>query len=260
MILRVISDLHYEFYETPRKKQQFWLKFREWAGNVQPNDVLLLAGDLCTAFNSTGPNRAYEELLTALRGMFGQVIFVAGNHEYYGSSGSRAAVVQRLEQIAQATGCVFLHRKSIQLSEQLAISGATLWSHIDSAAVASMNDFHPKNGFSARAEYIAEHLADVAWLSQLRVATPHHVILTHHLPSLKLIHPKYDKPELAALNTGFATDILPKLDLTGVDYIFSGHTHEHVSYQANNTLCFVNPLGYPGEPRTTKLQRGEFEL
>jgi len=260
MILRVISDLHYEFYDTPRKKQQFWLKFREWAADIQQSDVLLLAGDLCTALNKTGPNPAYEQLLTTLRGMFGQVIFVAGNHEYYRSRRSRAAVVQHLEQIAQATDCIFLHRKSIQLSEQLTISGATLWSHIDSAAMPAMNDFHPKNGFNTRAEYIAEHLADVAWLSQLRVATPHHVILTHHLPSLKLIHPKYDKPELVALNTGFATEILPKLDLTGVDYIFSGHTHEHVRYQQNSTLCFVNPMGYPGEQRITQLQRAEFEI
>lgn len=261
MYLRLISDLHYEHYETEDEREAFWRVFSGWVGKVKPNTYLLLAGDLCQAFKHGRPNPDYEELLSRIRKqfLFQGVIFVAGNHEFYDSYHQRSAVIERLKEVAEKTKCTFLHRSSVVIDGVLTVSGTTLWSNITPTAAKYINDFSPSNAFDNSAEAVGEHLQAVQWLNQLKVKTPHEVILTHHLPTCHLVHSKYRESKL---NSAYASEILSRLNLDKVDYIFSGHTHEQVSYRIpdTNTLCITNPLGYPNERRETHLIRAEFEI
>ena len=261
MFLRLISDLHYEHYETEAEKKQFWKIFTGWVGDVKPNTYLLLAGDLCQAFKKGRPNPDYEELLRTIREryLFQGVIFIAGNHEFYDSYRQRSAVIERLKEVAKRTKCIFLHRSSVQIDGILTVAGTTLWSNIIPCAAEQINDFNLQNAFGHSSEAVGEHLLHVQWLSQLQVKTPHQVLLTHHLPTCHLVHSKYRDSKL---NSAYASELLSLLNLDKVDYIFSGHTHEQISYEVpgTSTLCITNPLGYPNEHRETRLIRAEFKI
>lgn len=250
--IRVISDLHYEFYKTPEQKEQFWARFGSWADDYPEKvDVLILAGDLCTVLGVFGPNPGYIELLTKIKTDFSHkwshVVFVAGNHEFYGSYRCYAPVVARLEEIAGETECVFLNRKVCEI-DGLKIAGCVLWSNISATAVYMMADFGPNNVFSSQDDYLKEYVKDVKWL-QLTCETEHpDVIVTHHLPTSELTHPRFrGKTEI---NSGFSSDVASKLDLTSVKYAFCGHTHEFMTAKIGETTFVVNPLGYPHEQDT----------
>jgi predicted phosphodiesterase len=88
----------------------------------------------------------------------------------------------------------------------------------------------------------AIHLARVQWLrSQLAeefIGTT--VVVTHHLPHRRSIHPKYAASDL---NPGFASD-LSNLMGPPVSLWIHGHTHESLDYMVNGTRVVCNPRGY----------------
>jgi Icc-related predicted phosphoesterase len=101
---------------------------------------------------------------------------------------------------------------------------------------------------------------DFNWLEkqlQEEKHTQKKVIITHHLPSSRLIHKRF-KYDLST--TAFHTHIVDKLELHGVKYWFCGHTHEQMKSKYGNTTLFVNPLGYPQEKRETELSTEVFEI
>lgn len=68
MKLRVLSDIHLEFYEY---EHEFIYKF-------MPDCVLILAGDIGDPTSSL-----YKRFVTEISKFYERVIIIAGNHEYY---------------------------------------------------------------------------------------------------------------------------------------------------------------------------------
>jgi hypothetical protein len=66
------------------------------------------------------------------------------------------------------------------------------------------------------------------------------VVVIHHLPHRRSIHPKYNGSDL---NPSFASDLS---DLMGppVSLWIHGHTHESFDYVVNSTRVVCNPRGY----------------
>jgi len=125
--------------------------------------------------------------------------------------------------------------------------GGTMWSCVKDEERAEvqrvLNDFACIRGFGL-AEYVNAHWQFVDLLEdELRVAggaqRTHHVVISHYLPSYRLIHPDYrDSP----INSAFATEMAAADDPRIIAW-FYGHTHKG---QAGPRF-FCNPLGYPGE-------------
>lgn len=84
------------------------------------------------------------------------------------------------------------------------------------------------------------------------------VVITHHLPSRSLIHPKYLTPEMKPYNQWFYCDL---------DYLFSerikcwfyGHTHTPSKDVIGGVPLLCNPIGYPGENKELNFE-AMFEL
>jgi Icc-related predicted phosphoesterase len=95
--------------------------------------------------------------------------------------------------------------------------------------------FHP-------ADARAIHLAQVRWLraNLAEEFVESTVVVTHHLPHRRSIHPKYNGSDL---NPSFASDLS---DLMGppVSLWIHGHTHESFDYVVNGTRVVCNPCGY----------------
>ena len=85
--------------------------------------------------------------------------------------------------------------------------------------------------------------AQAAWL-EARLAEPHAgptVVVTHHAPSPRSIHPRFAG---SPLNACFVSDAERLIDERRVQLWIHGHTHDSFDYAVNGTRVVCNPRGY----------------
>jgi len=238
MKIRVLSDLHLEFFD--------------WVPPHVESDVVVLAGDIHSGV--LGVEWARRQFPST------PVIYVPGNHEFYG--GRLQDMLPALRSEARRFGVHLLDGDELVL-EGARFLGATLWTDfalygsaratIDRALADAnhfMNDFRMirHGGGLFRPEHARDiHLGQVNWLAET-LAKPFDgltVVATHYLPHRQSIHPKYEQDQL---NPCFASD-LDHLVRAPVGLWIHGHTHESCDYVVNGTRVVCNPRGYlPMEP------------
>jgi 3',5'-cyclic AMP phosphodiesterase CpdA len=184
MKLNILSDLHLAQGELPLP-----------ANNA---DVVILAGDIA---------RPAEAIAWASR-LGKPVLYVAGNHEFYG--GSLEGRTAQLRQSAEGTAVRVLD-ETMELIGDVRFLGCTLWTDfllfgegeqrqlaIDEA-MRCMRDFSRIRLSEASADLFtpAHSMAlfrrHAAWLAR-ELDKPHDgptVVVTHHAPSLGSIHPRF---------------------------------------------------------------------
>jgi Icc-related predicted phosphoesterase len=251
-MFRVISDTHYEFFKSVAKTLTH-------VNSIVPTSVsertLVLAGDICKYTTTDGSTPRLELVLKAFKQNWSNVLFVPGNHEYYGSQRPPSDVDKDLTAMCQRAGVEFLQKRRITI-DGVDISGCTLWSDIDSTGAALMNDIGQV--FPTAAAYRKEFKDHLEWL-QGNAAT---VVVTHHLPSSKCVHQRFHGyPGQSGFATPLDTD--PRYGLTewftgGVSvvtpkYWIHGHSHESTDITIGGVRVLSNPVGYPGERRVTKV-------
>lgn len=186
-------------------------------------DIAIIAGDVCND----------KWLLEVADQM--PVLFVAGNHEYYGCS-----VPTRLEQLRGLTGVTFLENDS-----WCGIAGATLWTDFNKGCPAAkgkawrgMNDYRYIDDFNPDDAFIM-HCESLEYLQNSGAD----VIVTHHAPHSGSVHPRY---EGHLINYAFFSDVLETFDNPPRLWVH-GHTHDVFRYKVGGTEVICNPLGYDGE-------------
>ena len=233
MKLSILSDLHLgvESFERPRNDA----------------DLVVLAGDIAR------PKAAAAWAL----GFDKPVLYVAGNHEFYGSSIDGAAA--ELKNLCAATHVHVLDRDEIVVGD-VRFLGTTLWTDFELFGDARRNSqaaaeatrlirdfsriaFGPDGAAFTPNDSAALFRQHAAWL-EARLAVPHAgptVVITHHAPSPRSIHPRFDG---SLLNACFVSDLER---LTGADRVqlwIHGHTHDSFDYGVNGTRIVCNPRGY----------------
>lgn len=212
MLVRLVSDLHLEHGNHPTFE-------------LMGEDVVVAAGDIA--------NAKYAAM--ELRRMFPyqEVVYVAGNHEYYGQDFDKAHQV--LVDTCKDEGIHFLENQTVTLNGQRFV-GATHWTHAPLTARFGIADFNViTNGHrlftvdDARALNAATEAYFDATIEE------DDVVVTHFLPNHACVHPRYAD---STLNDYFANNypVVNKMWL-------HGHTHDKVDLP--HIKCF--PLGYPGE-------------
>ncbi len=244
-----ISDIHAEFYDDNMNILYDKLK------QLPHAMYLVLAGDICDPLRY---EQRYINILNYLKDKYRYIILVAGNHEYYGCNKQRELVIPELQKICDKTGVVLLNRTNIVVNGVRFI-GATLWSLIDKSAFDMLND--SRYVFNNIIEYSEAFIDDYRFIRDelLKVLDTDEpvVVVTHHLPTKKLVHPRYkDHPA----NTGFCSNVLDLVMMNKVKYWFCGHTHEHMETKYGDTKLLVNPMGYPHEVKFTNIKLNTMEL
>lgn len=238
-----ISDLHLEFR---RGSEVVFLNdiISRFNLNKTNINICCLVGDI---FSFSNPEDHIEHL-SIFKEAFDEVLYVAGNHEYY-CPFEKKHVDVLLEQVCKASGVHYLNNSSLIL-HNIRFIGTTLWTNITPQVFAMMGD----SRFMSLYEYMTSHKKSVEYLS--KELEHHHtptVVLTHHLPSFKLVHPRFEgHPALR----GFVSNLDFLIQKT--DLWICGHTHENVEmYDANgNIQVIANPVGRPDEHRVTSVYFG----
>jgi len=104
-------------------------------------------------------------------------------------------------------------------------------------------------------EALRIHQDHVSWLEeQLAPDKEPAVVITHHLPTRRLCHEKFDH------STAYVSD-LNRLLTRNVRGWICGHSHETVvTTAASGCALILNPLGYPGEKRLSPPRTTSFRL
>jgi predicted MPP superfamily phosphohydrolase len=238
-----VSDLHLEFDVDPEKLIQTFPKA----------DILVLPGDIGVVNTCLEKMRLF---LNKAKEKYSDVVFIAGNHEFYGCGYDRSRVVENLRKLAEETDTHFLEKET-KVIQGIEFIGTTLWSLIDKKGCESIRDFS-QNVWRSQLDYVGEFIDNFRFLKKT-LGTPSkypRIVLTHHLPTTRLMHERFrDSPA----NSGFYTNILDSIDTRGIHYWFSEHTHEFAVCKYIDMLCVVNPLGYPYEKRDTKLSLSTYK-
>lgn len=212
-------------------------------------DLVVLAGDIAR------PKEAIEWAKKIPK----PVIYVPGNHEFYGSG--IAATVQELKLLSLNSNVHVLCDDALEIGG-VRFLGTTLWTDfmlfgesgkqrdlaIDSALLI-IRDFSRITGDDeTRALFTPQDSVELfkrhaRWLKSM-LAEPFlgpTVVITHHSPSPKSIHPRFaDSP----LNTCFVSEAEWLLDGDRAALWIHGHTHDSFDYLIKGTRVVCNPRGY----------------
>lgn len=243
MKVRVYSDLHLEF------------------GPMDPGegDVLVLAGDICTAcsFTFRGEEDLRERYLDffqkAVDG-YNKVFYVLGNHEHYNYFFNETVDTLR-EHLPE--GVTILDNQS-EFYNGWHFVGATMWASyqdgnedIMNRCSRRMNDFNyiytnrdcvkltPKDTFN-------EHKNTIEWFNQcLPTLNGNVIVITHHAPSYQSIEEEYkDFPTVDA----YASNVEEVMERNeNVRIWLHGHIHANQSYKIDDCHVVCNPRGYKSE-------------
>ena len=234
MKLNVLSDLHLSVEGMDRPRNDA--------------DVVVLAGDIAR------PRQAAAWAL----GFDKPVLYVLGNHEFYG--GSIESTANELKRLCAGSGMRVLDDDEIVI-DGVRFLGSTLWTDFmllgdgdaKSAAMAEarnfMRDFSRiRSGYSSTAVFTPEESTALFarhadWLDR-RLAIPHAgptVVITHHAPSQQSIHPRYVD---SLLNASFVSDAEHLFGTGRAQLWVHGHTHDSFDYSVNGTRVVCNPRGY----------------
>lgn len=226
MRIRLLSDLHLEFRPD----------WRQWVDSLDNDcDVLVLAGDIAT--------KEIEDVLEAFAKRFANIYVVAGNHEYYGSSVDDTRA--RFRRAYLGIDAVWWLDLTISFTQRRRLLGATLWFEkppTDESKWA-MSDFTSIRSLEPWV-YDQNRLARQWLAANLQEGD---IVITHHLPSARCVHPKFIGSPLNRFFLGCMTRELDDLieDRKPAAWLF-GHTHESTDIRIGKTRVVSNPYGYHG--------------
>ena len=254
MKLHIISDLHIEF--------------DEYNIQVLDADVIILAGDIGVGMK--GIDWATQHLSRT----DAQIIYVAGNHEFYRKEihSIRKSMKAYCSAPAGWGGDDSQHRLHYLDDDEVVIDGvrflgSMLWTDFKlfgedkkercmHAGQRSLNDFrlidNGRSSFSPQ-DSIDLHEKSVKWLEnklkneQFDGKT---VVVTHHLPSEQSVAERYKDDYLSAC---FASNLDGLLGYS--ELWIHGHTHDSMDYVQNGTRVICNPRGYS---RGGRIENDEF--
>ena len=206
-------------------------------------DVVVLAGDIARPKEAIAWARSFDK----------PVLYVPGNHEFYG--GSIGGTVDELKGLCAGTNIRVLDNDEA-LIDGVRFLGSTLWTDFmleeEKREAAMQEATRFMRDFSrirfGEATFTPEHSAALfalhaGWLAGKLVgahAGPT-VVVTHHAPSPSSIHPRFAG---SLLNACFVSDAEHLLDGERACLWIHGHTHDSFDYERNGTRVVCNPRGY----------------
>ncbi len=235
MRLHVLSDLHQEF--------------APYRSSADGADVIILAGDTHTGLN--GIRWAQKEFDGR------QVVYIAGNHEYYGKN--LRGHLQHMRETAAGTNVHFLEQNTLEIGE-VTFLGATLWTDLnffgnvplaEIDAARDVNDYkkihiEPKYRRLRPRDLVPVHKETLTWLGQQleELKGKKVVVITHHGISRKSVPDHFmggpSQPAYTSELTEFVLGHPCKLWI-------HGHTLWAFDYRLGETRVLANPRGYPHE-------------
>jgi Icc-related predicted phosphoesterase len=253
MLIQLVSDLHGEI-----RGLEEVLDVLEKAKQALVGDVLVMAGDICNWKDKEDVGEILEYVQTNWR----HTIWVAGNHEYYGTDPSSAEGA--MEDAWDLGGGfpsvdVVYSPRIITIDDQRFVCGTgwypqssievglggdpdigTFWEH---GTLYQWSDFRKIKNLAPWVYGRANELAQL-----LEVVCADDIVVTHMLPSRESTPRQFQG---AATNAFFVHDFEAVIAKQQPKMWIHGHTHTPFDYWFGSTRIVCNPLGAPNERHTS---------
>ncbi len=203
-------------------------------------DALVLAGDILSL---KLPRRAIDSFRRFVE-VYGEVLYVPGNHEYYKTSpADGAALLEELQ--AAVPGLTVLEAGKVAELQGRRFLGGTMWfarHPRDNLFRVALSDFRLIEGFTP---WVWEE--NRRFIEFLRTSLREgDIVITHHLPSEQSTPPLFVGTPLSMF---FVSDQEALIAERKPALWMHGHTHVRCSYRLGETEVRANPKGYPKEKR-----------
>jgi Icc-related predicted phosphoesterase len=232
MCIRILSDLHVDvgMVNLPQVEA----------------DVTVLAGDV----------RRGKAALTWIRNNLPErpVVYVLGNHEFYGGAVPR--LIEDFRRLCAGTNTHILENDTL-IIDGVRFLGCTLWTDFrlfgDPAlagreAAMVMNDYRfirvsPAFRRLTGRDTAGLHCRSRRWLTEQidSVTTLPMVVVTHHAPSARSLHPE-DAGKL--IGAAYASNLDELIAASRAKLWIHGHIHRRTDYCIGTTRVISNPRGY----------------
>jgi predicted phosphodiesterase len=234
MKIALLSDLHLSVHPLPPPTTDV--------------DVVVLAGDIARPAAALAWARQIDR----------PTLYVAGNHEFYGSD--LTTTLADLREAAEGSSVRVLEHDEWR-HDGVRFLGCTLWSDHRLYATPEARAVGLQQSLAFVRDYsriavapgsnekfspaLAQRLFDdaVAWLDA-RFAEPHAgptVVVTHFAPSPRSIHPRFAG---SPINASFVSDLEAHIARWQPVFWLHGHTHDSFDYRIGTTRVVCNPRGY----------------
>lgn len=252
--IRPVSDLHINGFQG--KPITEVASFFVPADQRDQDSILVLAGDITPVRNQL------RDFIQVVSSRFAAVIYVPGNHEYYGSemdewNVSMNSILNNIHDVEASIDGAQLDEYYNDGKPIVRFISATLWAdggksmeEHDAVANTVYDFMHIRKGLrtftvgdmmtlhQSQKKQIEMYL-DLPWKGKT-------VVVTHHVPSYSLCHPRFP----AESNGGFASDS-DDLILKYKPWMWiHGHTHDTIDTKIGDTRIVCNPRGYVREWNT----------
>lgn len=260
------SDLHMEINGSVERQ----IKIPD--GNE--NDVMILAGDITnyklfglekTDPSARGMKKRMEYFLKEKLGRYETILYVPGNHEYYGHYW-READSKFQDDIAKIDDRVLVLQNGVLETGEVHIFCSTFWTDFNKgdplavlAAENGMNDYRAICETENSNKKIRGYMTDQAHAKSRKTLSQYlqyntgdqnkkFIVATHHGPSLQ----SFDSKRYGVNDTlkfGYLSDLDDYIRYSRIDYWIHGHTHHNVDYQIGNCQVKSAMHGYNGSDR-----------
>jgi predicted phosphodiesterase len=244
--IKIFSDIHLEHYVSGQPLP-----------HLGTGDILILAGDILSAryFKTDGYlHKVYDTFLEDCSKNFNQVLYVLGNHSFYGYNyeGTFKTIKEHLPDNFH-----LLENDTIKIGDWNFL-GFTFWTNFRNAnpiemldAEQYMNDYKviriASNYRKLRAQDTLNlHLKSRDYLlKQLETLKENVFVISHHAPSYRSIA---DEFKTASCNGAYCSDY-DGLIMSNpqIKYWVHGHTHTPFDYKIGECRVICNPVGYSSQ-------------
>jgi Icc-related predicted phosphoesterase len=225
MKVQVASDLHLE------RSTNFQCMLNN---PIEPvGDVLVLAGDICNMGNQDLVSHFFD----TVKEQFQKVIYIPGNHEYYGINMTEDNI-----SFVEEDGSMVRLNNVVYAMGDVRFICTTLWSGVSQQTTHAINDYYVIKGFDKTMENIVHQRCKDFLIGELeRPFEGKTVVVSHHLPLLDCIDEQYKGD---SYNDAFASDQSRIIKNHDIDLWVHGHSHGPCDMEYEGTRIIRNPLGY----------------
>jgi len=224
MKFQILSDIHFEAFGCSHD-----VFFNEYLEIAAKN--IIIAGDLCN-------KKDFIQLIDQFSKRYEHVIFVPGNHDYYGYS------IPYMNEFFKSKNNDRIHIliDDVVTIDDVRIAGTPLWFSkptnplVELEIRNSIKDFYCIHDFEK--DVYKANKKSVEFLKAVEAD----VIVTHFMPTRKSINERYIGD---VCNEYFVCPVLDRYPIHTKHWIH-GHTHDFFDYDYEGIGVTCNPFGYSG--------------
>ena len=200
----------------------------------QLSNNIALCGDIGNPFDKN-----YSDFFEQLSNNYDNVFIIAGNHEYWQHKYRMQDVDDKINDIVcKFSNINFLNKSSAKLDDHT-VAGCTLWTKRNMMSFDNKKIINNNNKLISINDVNNLHNDHVKFIKDTISTCDKLIVLTHHLPTYRLVSTKYRKEPYIYYQSLCSSDLDHLIKLP-IDAWLCGHSHCVKNIMIGDVYCGIN--------------------